>query len=573
MAEEHFDAVVVGSGFGGAVSAYRLAEAGLSVCVLERGRAYPPGDFPRGVAAMRENYWDPSRGGYGMFNVWSFSDLEAVVSSGLGGGSLIYANVLLPMDERWFVNEGAPAEPWPISYADLDPHYERVRHLLGAVPYPLDRPAYATTRKATALVEAARSLGHEVSHPPLAVAFANRGDAPAVGVPIETDVPSLHGRQRFTCRLCGECDIGCNTGSKNSLDHTYLSAAAQLGADLRTLCEVRSFTPVRLPGAPGPPSRGPAGAPGQTGYRVRYVRHDDTLAGTPSNTRDLPLHTVTADRLILAAGSLGTTYLLLKHRDNFPGISRAALGTRFCGNGDVLGFLSRSRTADRKHVRLLDPSHGPVITTAVRYPDRRDGGAGPGFYVQDGGFPEFVGWLLEARGMPGAVGRVARFLRRRLVAALTGDPRSDYGAEVMALFGSGGLSSGALPLLGMGRDVPDGVLSLRRDNLHLDWTTRTSRQYFGRVRGAMRAVARELNADFIDDPLWYLRRVVTVHPLGGCPMHADPARGVVDGYGQVHNHPGLYIVDGSVMPGPIGANPALTIAAFADRAADRMVGA
>src|SRR3954465_15646033 len=103
MAGGHFDAGVVGSGFGGAVSAYRLAEAGLRVCVLERGQAYPPGAFPRGAAGLRQNYWDPSRGGYGMFNVWSFTGLEAVVSSGLGGGSLIYANVLLPMDERGFV--------------------------------------------------------------------------------------------------------------------------------------------------------------------------------------------------------------------------------------------------------------------------------------------------------------------------------------------------------------------------------------------------------------------------------------------------------------------------------------
>src|SRR4051812_35007637 len=137
MAEEHFDAVVVGSGFGGGVSADRLAEAGLRVCVLERGQAYPPGAFPRGAAGLRQNYWDPSRGGYGMFNVWSFTGLEAVVSSGLGGGSLIYANVLLPMDERWFVTEGpdggargsSPAgrhspdgDPWPITRADLEPH-------------------------------------------------------------------------------------------------------------------------------------------------------------------------------------------------------------------------------------------------------------------------------------------------------------------------------------------------------------------------------------------------------------------------------------------------------------------
>ena len=102
---ERFDLVVVGSGFGGSVAAYRLADAGYSVCLLERGKAYPPGSFPRTPRAMARNFWDPSEGRHGMFNVWSFSGLEAVVSSGLGGGSLIYANVMIPKDEETFVRE------------------------------------------------------------------------------------------------------------------------------------------------------------------------------------------------------------------------------------------------------------------------------------------------------------------------------------------------------------------------------------------------------------------------------------------------------------------------------------
>src|SRR5688500_11802508 len=101
-----FDAVVIGSGFGGSVMAYRLAQAGQRVCVMERGRAYKPGSFPRGPRGFRSNFWDPSRGMHGMFNVWSFDDIEAVVASGLGGGSLIYANVLIRKDPTWFVRTG-----------------------------------------------------------------------------------------------------------------------------------------------------------------------------------------------------------------------------------------------------------------------------------------------------------------------------------------------------------------------------------------------------------------------------------------------------------------------------------
>jgi cholesterol oxidase len=126
---ERFDAVVVGSGFGGSVATQRLAEAGLSVCLLERGKPYPPGSFARTPREMRTNFWDPTQGLFGLFDLWSFRGLDALVSSGLGGGSLIYANVLLRKDERWFVHEDLDRggfELWPITRDDLEPHYDRV---------------------------------------------------------------------------------------------------------------------------------------------------------------------------------------------------------------------------------------------------------------------------------------------------------------------------------------------------------------------------------------------------------------------------------------------------------------
>ena len=134
---EYVDAVVVGSGFGASAAAYRLAEAGRSVVVLERGRAYPPGSFARNPYEMSRAFWEPKDELLGLFDVRSFRKLEAIVSAGLGGGSLIYANVLLRKDEKWFVHDsplpGGGYENWPIGRHDLDRHYDAVEAMMTAL--------------------------------------------------------------------------------------------------------------------------------------------------------------------------------------------------------------------------------------------------------------------------------------------------------------------------------------------------------------------------------------------------------------------------------------------------------
>jgi cholesterol oxidase len=551
---EHFDAVVVGSGFGGSVSAYRLAEAGFSVCLLERGKPFPPGSFPRTPDDVSRNLWDPSQGLHGMFDLWTFSGVEALVSSALGGGSIIYANVLLRKDERWFVNE--VGEDWPVTRADLEPHYDAAEAMLKPQRYPFETEPYSRTPKTIAMQEAGRELGVEWRLPNLAVTFGNPDRPPIPGEPID-EGRNLHGRQRFTCRLCGECNVGCNYGSKNTLDFNYLTAfSAYDHAEIRSRSEVRSFAPR------------PEG-----GYSVRYVVHAEEAEGRPTETSKLPERTITADRLVLSAGALGTPYLLLRNLDAFPRLSRTALGTRFSGNGDLLAFLTKARRRERGRVvgTELEPSIGPVITSALRWPDAADGGRGRGFYVEDGGYPHFVSWMVEVADAPGRIGRAARYAWRRLHNRLVERPVSNVTGELAQVLGGGAVSSGALPLLGMGRDVPDGVLRLKGRYLQVDWTTATSKAYFEGVREGMRGMARALGAKFEDNPLWYFHRVITVHPLGGCPMGRSEETGVVDSYGQVFGHPGLSIADGSVMPGPVGPNPSLTIAALADRFADRIV--
>ncbi len=558
-APEHADAVVIGSGFGGAVTAYRLAESGLSVILLERGQAYPPDSFPRTPAEMSRAFWDPAAGLHGMFDVWRFSGCDSVVSSGLGGGSLIYANVLLRKDEHWFVQDDplphGGFESWPVTRADLDPHYDEVERMLGATPYPLEVAPYAATRKTRAMQDAAAELGLPWQLPPLAVSFAPApGAAPGPGLPI-VDPPygNLHGRQRTTCRLCGECDIGCNIGAKNSLDYNYLSAARHHGADLRTGHEVRAIRPR------------PA-----SGYEVDYIRHDPAGESGPRGAAAQPSGTIVCERLVLAAGTYGTSYLLLRNRAHFPGLS-SALGTRFSGNGDVLSFLINAR--DRSGIRPLDASRGPVITSAIRLSDQHDvpAGTGRGAYLEDGGYPAFVDWLVEAADVPGETRRLAQFVFERCHAIVTRAPDPSLSKEISDLIGTDSLSVGSLPLLGMGRDVPDGVLRLRDDRLDLVWSTATSEAYFERVNAAMRRIAAVLGARCVNNPMWMSKRIITAHPVGGAPMGRDPSAGVCDPYGEVFGYPGLYIADGAAMPGPVGPNPSLTIAALADRMCTRLL--
>ncbi|WP_239128668.1 GMC oxidoreductase [Sinosporangium siamense] len=546
----------MGSGFGGSVAAYRLAQAGRSVVLLERGKTYPPGGFARTPAEMSRNFWDPSEGLHGLFNIWAFPGLYGVVSSGLGGGSLIYANVLLRKDERWFVHEsplpGGGYEHWPIGRADLDPHYAEVERMLGATPYP-----YSDTAKTVAMRESAERLGLRWSRPPLAVSFAGApGEAPMPRTPIAPgEFPNLHGLPRSTCKLCGECDIGCNDGAKNTLDHTYLSAAKHYGADLRTRSEVRGISP--LPGG---------------GYEVRYVVHLPENEGRKLATSELPLRAVRCDRLVLAAGALGTSYLLLRNRSAFPGLSRT-IGTRFCGNGDLLTFLVDAKDRATGATRRIEGSRGTVITSAIRVGDDvdGDGSKGRGFYIQDAGYPAFAEWLFEAAQLPDRMKRVTRFAAERLQSRLRRSSASDISASLSSLLGPGALGQGSMPLLGMGRDIPDGIMRLREGYLDVTWTTATSEDYFHRLRETMREIAEDLGARFIDNPIWWAKQVVTVHPLGGAPMGRHPEEGTCDEFGEVFGFPGLHVLDGALLPGSVGANPALTIAAVADRACDRIL--
>jgi cholesterol oxidase len=531
-----YDVIVIGSGFGGSVAAYRLADAGRKVLVLERGRPWPPGSFPRTPRRAPTFFWDPPKR-FGMFDVWSFSGINAVAASGLGGGSLIYANVLARKPKETFVYEDGT--DWPVRYADLEPHYQAVEGVLQPQPYP-----YPETPKTEAISAAASALGKQWESSPLAVAFAVPGEQPTRGAPLPNDGPNLYGLPRCTCRLCGECDIGCNFGAKQTLDHTYLSLAHDKGADLRTLCEVTSI------------------APDDGGYAVTYRYHWE---GADEESRrfagpDRESVTVHAGKVIVAAGTMGTARLLLRNRPNLPGLG-GLLGHSFSSNGDLL-------TAALDTGETLDMATGPVITGTIVWRDK-DAPHGRMFQVQDAGAPVLAEWLFHSRDVPRNLLRWTPILKLWLLSKLRGDRDTNIGGELAGLFGDGRFSSRSLPLLSMGRDMPGGRFYLDGDDLELSWTEDDSKPLFDDMKEACRSIAEQLGGTFRDLPWGHL---ITVHALGGCAMGANPATGVVDEWGECFGHPGLYVADGSVLPGPVGPNPSLTIAALSDRFACHMAG-
>ena len=269
----------------------------------------------------------------------------------------------------------------------------------------------------------------------------------------------------------------------------------------------------------------------------------------------------------MSAGTFGSTYLMLRNRVRL-GLDNPALGTRFCGNGDLLGFVFNA-------CEKLDGTNGPVITSYARFPDFVDTGSPEdfGMYIEDAGYPAFAAWLVEAAQLTDHGGRLLKGAAKRAWQRLTGRRDTSLSGIISDVLGPAELTSNSLPVLGMGRDTPDGTLYLRDGDepesmLDSTWRSQSSMNYFDSMVRRMTQLSDRLDGTFVVNPTYHLlRRVITVHPLGGCPADTSVSTGVVDSYGRVHGVPGLRVCDGSVFPGPVGANPSLTIAAFAHRVA------
>lgn len=531
-----YDLVVIGSGYGGAVAAARLSGA-RSVCVLERGREWLPEQFPDQVGEVLAQMRSGANP-LGLFDYRAGADLDVLVGNGLGGTSLINANVVIAADRDVFARAGWPqAIRAAAQSGELATHETRVRQMLGVQrvgdahelrKHWLHRSTTQRRRRAGAAVEF-RSLD-----------LAVRLDG--------ATQPNAHGVWQAPCTHCGDCVSGCRVGAKSTLDVNYLALARQRGSELYARVEVEHLT------------RASSGR-----WRVHYLARPPV--GVPYRG------TIEARSVVLAAGALGSSEILLRSRAQ--GLRLAdALGTRFSANGDVLGFAYNTDVQSNAQGYGESPPPagmrrcGPTITGAAAYasatPTQR-------FLIEEGALPSALVDALRlampvAAGLPNGTQELLRV------------------NHDLAERGTTGALNHSMVYLGIGHDSNGGRLRLDAlQRLELVWPGVSGEAFVSRIRQEMDRHARSFAGEYVDSPRTHPlfgAAMTTVHPLGGCPMADSSASGVVDADGRVYDpgagssavHAGLYVMDGSTVPTSVGVNPLLTIAALAERAAARFVG-
>ncbi len=599
MAEEKLEAIVIGTGFGGAISACRLSKKWPGkVMVLERGKRYPMGTFPRSPHDFSSNFWyipaekRPAfkemgdQEAHGVYDIRSYDHMDVIQGAGLGGTSLIYANVfLLPpqeiFDQRW---------PDSCKKKELLPYYAVAKEVLGSRPVPGydnqgKRPAKGSRRQIirTELFEhVAKRIGAGSKLTDLNVFFGNDPEKP---LEMGLQDKNRYGATQTSCVYCAECMAGCNYHSKNTVDLNYLFVAENChGAKILTECLVEAIVPVDENGHDHPE------ADGTHGYRVYYwdlgQGSVDEQRRTKPDYHSLPC--VLAKRVILSAGSLGSTELLLRNKIHFRTLTRVSskLGERFSGNGDFLSFVFGSS-------KRVGSNYGPVITRYIDHGlfekfDRK--GA---FITEDASYPTFAAWFLEGiRPVSSRIPELFHTIVDVLKRLIKGRNDGRVGYAFRAVLG-GDLSDRIAVQLCMGVDESDGTMTLdgKDHRLRLDWPYQNSKALYRKILRRGQQFARVVRArKFL--PLltwaWPFRRNVTVHPLGGCSLAMDEKEGVTNAdrtkfkdpetgidrtnFGEVFGYKGLYVADGALCPSAVGANPCATIAALSEMVAEGITG-
>jgi cholesterol oxidase len=515
-APEHWDVVVVGSGFGGSVSALRLAEKGYRVLVVESGRRFADDDLPKTSWRLPRFLWAPAVGMFGIQRITPLNDVLVMSGAGVGGGSLVYGNTLYePLDDFYEDPQWAAITKWR---DELAPHYDQAKRMLGVVENPVDTAADRV------MLQVAEDLG-------VADTFHRTQVGILFGEQPGQDVPDPFfggaGPARTTCTSCGGCMSGCRVGAKNTLPKNYLHLAESLGAEIRPLTTVTTIAPLT-----------------DGGYRIEMRPAGPGAGGGRRQA-------VTADQVILAAGTLGTQRLL--HRMKADGV--------LANLSDRLGQLTRTNSESILTVEArdleVDYSQGPAITSSIHPTPQTH--VEPVRYGRGSNFMGLLSSMLTEGDRPGEPS-VPRW--RRFVRAVRQDPASflrslsvrRWSQRTTVLLVMQSLDN-SLNVRLKGRRLTSTQGSGQPNPTWIPEAHDVARRFAERTGGEPRGTINEL----FDIPM-------TAHILGGCPIGEDAERGVLDPWQRVYGHPGLHVMDGAAVTANLGVNPSLTITAQAERA-------
>ena len=519
-----FDAVIIGSGFGGAVAALRLTEGGYRVLVLERGRRWKREEYPS--VSKKDYLWiegDPVNSN-GFLDFRFLGNIGTVAGAGVGGGSLHFSNVVIDAQPDLF-DSGWPPE---ITFAEMTRYYQKV----SAVLRPSRLPSNQFSNRTKLLKKAAdlAGFGAQFDLLDLNVKFNQNYAYDAANEPRPQDsvmTPNDDNLEQGFCVHTGQCNLGCPVEARNTLALNYIPRAEKHGAEVRPLHIVRNIEPL---------------ADGS--YRIHFERIEQG---------QLKPGSVTARIVVVAAGSIGSTELLLRCQKEHKSLKKfgRTLGSRWCTNANYLTLAFHTG-------QPVYPGRGPTISGGIRF-FGNNAFKGSRFMIEDGGVPDLLAQSKEALKNP------------------TGDALKFSNAI-------GSLSEGLelhpfddlMPWFAQGRDEPIGKFRVERwffgligdYVLRLSWDTNGARKVLDAIQEVHRMLAEKTGGKFlIQTP----DATVTPHPLGGCPMASRSEDGVVNHLGETFAYRNLYVADGAILPRPVGHNPSKTIAALSERIAEGIV--
>jgi cholesterol oxidase len=511
---EHYDVLVVGSGFGGSVTALRLTEKGYRVGVLEAGRRFTDDEFAKTSWRVRKFLYAPRLGLYGIQRIHLLPDAVVLCGAGVGGGSLVYANTLyVPPTEFFEDPQWAGITEWE---RELAPFYDQAQRMLGVTQVPHRTPL----DDVFAEVAEDMGVGHTFKLTPVGVFFGEEA-----GTTVPDPFFGGVGPARSGCMECGACMTGCRHNAKNTLPKNYLGLAEAAGAVVHPLTTVRIVRPRA-----------------QGGYAVETVRTGPLMRGR---------RTFTADHVVVAAGTYNSQRLLHRMRDEgfLPRIS-ARLGHHSRTNSEsIVGAVSTRKDTDFTRGVAITSSFFPDPRThiePVRYGKGSNLMGMLGTVMTDGveGVPRWKVWAKELAANPAIAARsisVRRWSEKGAIALVM--QSVDNSLTVRGV--KGRLGFRLTSKQGDGEPNPTWIPAGN------DASRRIAEKIDGFPMGQL--------GDLIDAPM-------TAHFVGGCCIGADAESGVIDGYHRVFGHEGLHIVDGSSVSANLGVNPSLTITAQAERA-------